>query len=189
MLDVFGIQADNFLKIRDIGAAADLPETGDAGFDGEAGSVVVFIFLPFIHRRRTCADQRHLPCEHVEKLGKFIQAVFADELADPRHLFAIDDPVPDDAGIEIQLEHHPVRDAVLGKEFFLPLLRIHVHGADLVAGEVLAIPPDAFLFEKDRARRLMFDDRAENGHQDECGDAAEEAANDIHNTLDRQLQR
>ena len=82
MLYIFGVELHNLFKVGDVAAAADLPEAGDARFESKTGAVMILILLPFVHGGGTGADQTHLVQKYVEKLREFIQAGFADKLAD-----------------------------------------------------------------------------------------------------------
>lgn len=68
VIDVIGIECDNFLKIRDLAAAACLPHACDSGFDGQASPMPGVISCDFIDRGRTCADEAHRSEQHVKKL-------------------------------------------------------------------------------------------------------------------------
>ena len=73
--DVLRVQLDDFLKVRDLAAAADLPHAGDAGLDREARTVVELVFFPLVHRGRAGADEAHVAGQDVEEeLWKLIQA-------------------------------------------------------------------------------------------------------------------
>ena len=190
MLDILGVEADDLFKIGDVAAAADLPHAGDAGAEGQAGAVVVLVLLPLVDGGRTGADDAHVALQDVPELGELIQGVLADELADAGLLCSVgEDLVADDAGVKIQLEHHAVRDPVLRQKLFLALVRVHVHGADFIELEALAVLADALLLVDDGAGGLAFDDGTDDEHDEQGDEAAEDSAEDVHDALDEELQR
>ena len=190
VLDILGVEADDLFKIGDVAAAADLPHAGDAGAEGQAGTVVVLVLLPLVDGGRTRADDAHVALQDVPELGELVQGVLADEFADAGLLCPVgEDLVADDAGVKIQLEHHAVRYPVLSKELFLALVRVHVHGADFVELEALAVLADALLLVDDGAGRLAFDDGTDDEHDEQGDEAAEDPAEDVHEPLDEELKR
>ena len=190
VLDILGVKADDLFKIGDVAAAADLPHAGDAGAEGQTGTVVVLVLLPLVNGGRAGADDAHVALEDVPELGELVQGVLADELADAGLLCSVgEDLVADDAGVKIQLEHHAVRDPVLRQKLFLALVRVHVHGADFIELEALAVLADALLLIDDGAGRLAFDDWPDDEHDDQGDEAAEDPAEDVHDALDEELKR
>ena len=188
--DVLGVQTDDLFKVGDLTAAADLPEAGDTRLDGQAGAVVVLVLLPLVHGRGAGTDHGHRTLEDVEKLRKFVQRGFADKLADASLFGTVgENLVADDAGVEIELEHHAVLHAVLFQQLFLALFGVHVHGADLIHLEPLAVLADALLGKEDGTRRLVPDDRADDSDDHEGGQTADQAGKDIEEALDDELER
>lgn len=185
ILDIFPVETDNFLEIGDGRAAADLPHAGDPRLHGGADAVLQFIFLPLVQRAGAPADERHLPFENVEKLRKFIQRGITYEIAEPAGaavgllLFGADD-----ARVVGHLEHHAILDTILGEQFFLALLGVHIHGAELIQFEGAAVLADAGLAEEDRAGVGFFDERAEDERQDPGDQAADDPAEDVCGAFD-----
>lgn len=100
--NILRIQLHHFLEICNLASAAYLPHAGDSGFDGETGAVVEFVFFPFVECGWAGAYQGHVAFQDIEELGEFIQAGFADEVADSGFLFAVgQDLIADDTGIEV----------------------------------------------------------------------------------------
>lgn len=188
VVDVLCVQFDDFLEVCDLASAGNLPHARKAGFGGQSCAVVVLVFFPFIHRGGPGAYQGHIAFEDVEELGEFIQAGTADLLPDAGDLFSVHDFVADDAGIEVQFEHHAVGDTILSHEFLFSVLRVQVHGPDLVEGEPLSVQPDPGLFEQDRSRAFLFDPRPDHRNEDEGREASDQAAEDIKKSLDKQLE-
>lgn len=188
IVDVLGVQADHFLEVRDFAAPAHLPHARDAGLAGQAGAVVELVFFPLVRGGRTCAHQGHVPLEHVEKLGKFVQTGLAYELADARfagavrHLLVADDP-----RIEIQLEHHAVLHPVLGHQAGFTRVGVQIHGADLGHLELLAVLTDPLRFVQDRPRAGDLDDRPDDGDDDHGEQAADQPAHDVQRPLGKQI--
>ena len=134
--DIIRVQFDDFLKVADLAAAADLPHTGQSRFEGQAGTVVVFVLFPLVRGRRPCSDQAHISDEDIEALRQFVNTPVSDLLSDPPLVGTVrTDFVPDDPGIEVKLEHPSVCDPILCHELFLSLLRIRIHAADLIHEE------------------------------------------------------
>lgn len=82
-----------------------------------------------------------------------------------------------------------MRDPVLLHKVFLSLLRVHVHGTDLIDLKALAVFADALLTEEDGARRGVPDHGADDEDEKDGNKAADEAADDVHDALDEVLQR
>ena len=178
--DVVRVQLHHFLEVRDLRAAADLPQAGDARLRRQTRAVVEFVFLPLVHRRGTGAYQAHLALQDVEELRELIQARGADELPDTGLLLPVLDPVPDDPRIPVQLEHHPA--AVLPQLLFA-LLRVQVHGPQLIDLELFPVLAHPRLFKEDRAGALLFDLRADDGHDDQGQQASCQSAQDVQRPL------
>ena len=149
--------------------------------------MVVLVFLPFILGRWASAYQRHVASQDIEELGEFIQAAGPDLFSDAGDLFSVHNLVSDDSRVEVQLEHHAIGNPVLGHEVLLPFLRVHVHGADLVALEALAVEPDSCLLEEDGTGTLLFDFRPDDRDDQQSQDAAGQTAQDVKDPLDDQL--
>jgi hypothetical protein len=86
---VFPVQTDYSVKVTDLAASTDLPETGDPRPCRHSGAVERFIPVPLIHCRRPGADQGHISFQNIEKLRKFIKRQIADPSADPLFPFSI----------------------------------------------------------------------------------------------------
>ena len=109
VFDVFPVQTDHRVKITDLAAAADLPEAGDSRPCRHSGAVEGFVAIPFVHRRRTGADQRHVSLQDIEKLGELIQRQVADPSADaffPGSVRAL--RLPNNARVMFQFKHEMV---------------------------------------------------------------------------------
>ena len=127
VIDILDVQLDDFFKILDVAAAADLPQAGDAGFHGQAALVVALVLLIFVQRRRAGANQAHIAAQHVKELRQLVDAGLADELA---HL--------GDAGVVLHFKHQAVH-FVLGHQALFAFLGIHIHAAQLVDVEHTAV--------------------------------------------------
>lgn len=187
VVNVFCVQLDHFLEVGDLASAGDLPHAGEAGFGSQACAVVVFVFLPFILSGGTCAYQGHVSSQDIEELGEFIQTAGADLFSNAGDLFSVHNLVSDDSRVEVQLEHHAVGNPVLRHEVFLPLLRVHVHGTNLVALKALAVEPDSCLLEEDGAGAFLFDFRPDDGDDQQSQNAAGQTAQDVKDPLNDQL--
>ena len=81
----------------DVGAAADLPEAGQAGHDGQPAALPGSEAGHFADVQRPRPHQRHLPQEHVEQLRRFVEARLAQQAAqagDPRVPAVLEDRPP-----------------------------------------------------------------------------------------------
>ena len=189
VVDILGVEADNFFKVGDLAAATYLPHAGDAGTGGEAGTMMVLVFLPFIQGWGSGTYEGHISLEHIEELGKFIETGMTDKLADAGLVGAVrENLVANDAGVEVQLEHEAVGHTVLGHELFFAFLGVHIHGAELIHFEVLAVLADALLLEEDGAGGLLFDDWPDDCDDEEGENAAHQAAQNVHHPLGEELQ-
>ena len=189
VLDVFGIEFNNFLEVLDLAAAADLPQSGNTGFGGEAGPMMMSVFFPFVRRRGAGAHKGHVALQDIEELGEFVQGGFADKFTDACLFCAVrEDFIADDSRIPVHFEHHAVLDGILGHELFLLRVSVQLHGTDLVHPEALAVLSDALGTVQDRPRARMLNDRANNGHDDQGKEAADKAAEDVQDSLCQELQ-
>src|SRR2546425_4382666 len=86
VIDVFQIQPHPVAKVLHIVSAADLPETGDTGFDAQSSAVRQIVKpLDLIQGERTRADQAHLTAQDIDQLGKLVETEFANELPNSCH--------------------------------------------------------------------------------------------------------
>ena len=74
----------NPVRIIDIAAAGHLPPARHAGLDRKKLLPIFIIFDYFIHHDRARTHQRHAAGQHVEKLGKFVQAGLTQKGSDGR---------------------------------------------------------------------------------------------------------
>ena len=190
VLYVFRVEFYDLLKIGDVASAAHLPHAGDAGFERKSRSVMVLVFFPFVQGGRTGADNAHVALKDIPELGEFVQAVAADEFADAGDMSAVrEDLVADDAGVKVQLEHHPVGNTVLRKEFLFPFIGIRVHGSDFIDLKLFAVLADAPLLVDKWAGTFFFYLWADNQHDQKRDKAAKNAAHNVNTALDEKLER
>lgn len=115
--------------------------------------MMIVIALPLVLCGRSGADHAHVTHEYVEELWELIEAGFADELTDAGSMLAVrQDPVADDARVEIEFEHETAVDTVLGHVVLLALLSVRVHAADLIESELVSVPAYTGLSEYDGTR-------------------------------------
>ena len=83
MIDILHVQLHPFLEGHAQGTpTVNLPETGNAGFDAEAAPVPILVEPGVIPQRQwPGAHQAHIPDEHIEELGKFVNAGFPQKPA------------------------------------------------------------------------------------------------------------
>ena len=140
------VEADPFLEIDDLVAAADLPKAGEAGFDAEATAVgEVAEAFDFVHGQRTGADQAHVAAQDVPELREFIEAVFAEELADGG-----------DSGVVCDFKNGAAH-FVHGLELMLVLFGVGYHRPEFIEGKRPAVLSGTLLAEEDGAAGGNFD--------------------------------
>ena len=136
ILDITQIQPDRFIP-RQVRPPADLPQAGHARLDHKPPPHVIAVHGRLRRQRRPRSDQRHVPEQHVEQLGKFIQRPAAQPGACLRH-----------PRVPAHLEECP-GPLVAGRKLCLPLFCVHHHGPELPQREGAAILPDPGLPEED----------------------------------------
>ena len=148
--------------------------------------MVILIQRPLVLRGGAGAYQTHVPLQNVQKLGELVQAGLADELADAGLFRAVrQNPVADDPGIPVQLEHEPAGDPVLLHILLLDLIGVGDHAAELIHLEDLAVAADALLGIENRAGGGSADGRADKQSQHSRNQAAHQAADNIQHPLHR----
>ena len=77
--DIFQVELDLFVEGY-VGAAADLPDAGQAGRDAESAAVGQRVLRDLRDPGWARTDQRHVAFEHAQQLGQFIaiKPVIAD---------------------------------------------------------------------------------------------------------------
>ncbi len=126
--------------------------------------VPLVVFLRFIRQARPRPHQAHVAPQHVDQLGKLVQAGLAQ-----------DPPQGDDAGVflRVQLDHRLVAALDEGLEVLLVRRRVVVdlHRPEFPAFELLPPETDPFLAEEDRpgVRDLDIDgdQQEERGKEDQ----------------------
>jgi len=136
----------------EVGAAADLPDAGQAwsGVEAPARGQIVFGDLPGKSRART--DERHISAKDAPELGQFVEAEAAQNRTDAG-----------DSRISLHLEGDRVAVLVEGTDGGNPLLGIDDHGAKLGEAEDPAMFADTLLPEEDRAVIVEFDQERDQG--------------------------
>lgn len=133
------------------------------------------VLLVFFNSRRTGSHQGHVPFEHVEKLGQFVDASLPEEVADGN-----------DPRVIVHLEHQ-AGHFILRHEFLFAFFRVRIHRPELVNFKGSSVSTDTFLSKKDRTGRLMLDNRSKNNQSDTCKNQANQSANDIGQAFDDQF--
>src|SRR6478609_8310377 len=133
---------------RDVAAAHDLPEAGEAGGEVEAAAAVADDVAILFDDQRTRADEAHLAAHDVDELRQLVQRPLAQRAPERR-----------DARVLGNLEHRRAALVVLVEMADLALdgVRVDVHRAELVDAEAAAAIADALLPEEHRAGRLELD--------------------------------
>ncbi len=132
-----------------------------------------FVFRHFGRNRRTRTHDGHVALDDVEELRKFVEAELAEHVTERI-----------DSWVVFHLEGFSAR-FVLGHEFLLAFFGVHVHAAELVHGEQLAVLADASLLEDDGPLRVADLDRQ--GAEQQKGRTKENrnaCAGDVYEALD-----
>ena len=136
--DVVVVEAHLAFK-ADITAAADLPNAGETWRYGKTHAVPGLVFRHFGRNRRARAHNGHVALDNIEELRQFVEAELAEHMTEWI-----------DARVVLHLECLATR-FVLGHQFLFAFFGVHVHAAELVHGEQLAVLTYAGLLENDRA--------------------------------------
>jgi len=136
-LDIVVVEAHLAFE-TDVAAAADLPNAGETWRYGKTHAVPGLVFRHFGRNRRARAHNGHVAFENVEELRKFVEAELAEHMTERI-----------DTRVVLHLERLAAR-FVLGHKFFFAFFRVHVHAAEFVHGEQLAVLAYAGLLENDR---------------------------------------
>ena len=159
----------------------------DAGFDGKPGIVVKLIQPGFRGQGRPGAHDGHIAFEHVEELGKLVQAGAADEVADAGFSGAVrENFVADDPGVKVQLEHFAVAQLVVLHELRFPGFGVQVHAAEFVHLEGSAVFAHPGLGEENGAGGGLIDGRCHEQEDNPREQAADETPGNVHDPLGKQ---
>src|SRR3954453_2949013 len=164
LLDVAQIETNRLLPIE-IGATADLPQTGQARLHQQSSSRFAVV-PPIGDRQRARTDQRHLTAQHVDQLGQLVERC-APQPA----------PQPGDPRIDGHLEQLPARVPVQLVETGPQRLGVAAHRAELPHRELPPTPPGPGLPEdrrpgagepdgkRDRHQHRRENDQGDQRHQ------------------------
>ena len=148
--------------------------------------MVVLIQRPLVLCRGPGAHQAHIPFQHVQELGEFVQAGFADEFANAGLFRAVrQDFVADDPGVPVQLEHEAPGNPVFLEILLLDLIRIGDHAAELVHLKNLAVAADALLGVENGTGVGQIDGGTNEERQGRRKHAANQAAHNVNQALHR----
>ena len=150
--------------------------------------MVLFVSLKFADQRGAGTHQAHISLQDIEKLREFINAGIPDKLADTGLPGSVrQDLVTDDSGVKLQLKHQGTAMAVLGQQFFFPLLRIHIHTAEFIHLKPLAVLANALLGKENGTGRADINGGCHKQAQKAADQAAYQAAGNVHGTLQESL--
>src|SRR5580704_13479097 len=82
VIDVLHVQVHPLLE-RDLIATAHLPDARQAGSNGKPPALPGLVLRDLYGDRRARTHDAHLAAEDIDELGKLVDAVLADETADP----------------------------------------------------------------------------------------------------------
>src|SRR5688500_17268675 len=173
-LDVLDVVVDPFLEVgfAAVALAHDLPQSRDAGADGEAGFAPGGAHLVFALGAGARADDGHLAEQDVPELGDFVDGELSHPAADP-----------EDAGVVLELELWAV-DFVFLAELLLDFVSVGDHGAELPAAEVAAGSALAYGAVKDRAAGgVDLDQQRDDRPEGEGDEQRAERADDVEGAL------
>jgi hypothetical protein len=145
VFDVFEIEGDVAVEGWMV-AGFYLPEACDARSGFETAEIFELILFDLGRKGRARANEAHIAFENVPKLREFIEAVLPHKT-----------PGAGDAGIVDHLKEDAFALVEVAK---VPLLmvRVHDHGAELVAGEIAAFLADAAGDIEDGTAGVELDD-------------------------------
>lgn len=155
-----------------------MPKSGHAGC-GHADRVIVAPDIFLLTREiGTRADEAHRTEEDVENLRQFVEAVFADDAADACNARVVSAELG-------EFVPFLLRRGMLGEVLFEHLVRVDVHGTELITGKFFAAFADTFCVEERRPRRVKFDqrtededDRQQDRHEQDAADKVKYTFND-----------
>src|SRR5271156_3574130 len=176
VLNVSGIERNIALK-GGILARSHLPQAGQPWEHLETAKMFDFILGHFAGDRRPRPHNAHIPLQHIEQLRQLVEAVLAQEPADPG-----------DPWVVLHLEEN-AGALVLGSEFSFGLLGIQHHGAELVAGEDRALLADPLGDIKHWAPVLEADCNGHRDHNRSSGDQRCERQGNIEDPLERHREQ
>src|ERR1039458_1026454 len=153
VVDVLEIELHPLVE-ADLVASADLPDTGQTRFHGEAAAVPRIVVLPLGWDGRPGADEAHVADENIPELRELVDAGAAQEM-----------PERCDARVVLHLEDRAAH-LIERLEFRAQHFGIGDHRAELVHREEASVQAAAFLSEKDGAGRSEFDNDGD-GQQDQ----------------------
>ena len=133
------------------------------------------VLCKFVQSRRPCPYKGHIALKDIDKLRKLVQAGLAQEPSDSGN-----------PGIVLHLEHQAVHFILLHQLLFA-LLRIRIHGAELVHLKNTPVTPHPFLGEKDRPRGLQLNKRPHNYSEQKQNHAPYKSAAHIQHSLQQKL--
>jgi len=150
--------------------------------------VVLLVSFKLADKGRTGANQAHISLQHIEKLGKFVDAGAADELTHAGFPGAVrQDFIADDPGIEIQLEHQVTAMLVQRQQFLFSLLRVQIHTAELIHLKMLSVLSDPLLGKENGTGRTEINHRTHKEDQQAADQAAHQSAGNVHGPLQEGL--
>ena len=174
------VEAHHVLEGRAV-LSAHLPQAGQARRGVEPLAVPLVVFLRFIRQARPRPHQAHVAPQHVDQLGKLVQAGLSQ-----------DPPQGDDAGVLpcVQLDHRLV--AALDEGFEVLLMRrrvvVDLHRPEFPAFEFLPPETDPVLAEEDRPGVRDLDIDADQQEERGKEDQRDQGENHVENVFpERQL--
>ena len=179
---------DLYCDYRDLDTADSPDEEIRLAASEVVYGVMLLIGFKLADQGRPGAHQTHISFQNIEELRELVNTGAADKLADAGFPGAVgQDFVADDPGVKVQLEHQGAAMAVQSQQFLFPLLRVHVHAAELVHLKPLAVLADSLLSKENGTGRTDVNGRCHKNHQHTADQAACQAAGNVHGTLQEGL--
>ncbi len=172
VVDVVEVEAHRVVP-REVGAAGDLPEAGEARADVEATLHVDLVATHLGGQGGPGADEAHVAGDDVEQLRELVERQAADDRADPG-----------DAGVVLGLEEHAPGILVEVADALEASLRVDHHAPELEALEELAVAADPRLAEDHGTAVLGLDEHRDGDHDRQREDEQDRGPDDVERALE-----
>lgn len=169
------------LVVGGVAAAADLPESRDAGRDEIVVCDQIAVFLDLFLNDRARSDEAHFSADDVDDLRQFIKTCTPQEMPDAR-----------DAGIILQLKiPFPFFTClgILRKIVFEACPGILYHGAEFIAGKHAAVLSDPLMRKEHAPRVIDVDQHGNDRHDRENSDQPHNTAYEVKASFQPAVER
>lgn len=163
--------------LKGAGAApAHLPKASDAGAGFVVGGDMVAVFAQLAGKQWARANNAHLSAQHIDELGKLVDAGAADDAADGGHARVVGE-------FEIVGLILLVKRFIFGFPAFKRAIGIEHHASEFDEGEELAVFTHALLCEENGPSVVAFDAPCHPGKQRREKEQKRRGAQDVEHPL------